>query len=322
VIVDGGGRGGRTHPTTMRHRVHGRQGGPCRPSRTGVWHAWHTDGMTDLQARIVAELGVQPTIRPEQEVRRRVDFLKAYLQGTPARGFVLGISGGQDSSLTGRLCTLAVQELNADAPGEGYTFVAVRLPHHVQADEDDAQLALTFIGAPEVVTLNIGPATDAASAGVQAALGEPLRDFVRGNLKARERMALQYALAGQRNLLVVGTDHAAEAVTGFYTKYGDGGVDVTPLVGLNKRQGRALLESLNAPERLYLKTPTADLEDDRPGLPDEVALGVTYTQIDDYLEGRAVPAEAASVIERWFTVTRHKRAMPVSPLDTWWQTQP
>ena len=270
--------------------------------------------MSDLQARIIAELGVQPVIDPAREVRRRTDFLKTYLLGTPARGFVLGISGGQDSSLTGRLCALATAEL-----GEGYTFVAVRLPHHVQADEDDAQLALNFIGAPEVVTLNIGPATDAAARSVSEALGTPLSDFVRGNLKARQRMALQYALAGQRGLLVVGTDHAAEAVTGFYTKYGDGGVDLTPLVGLNKRQGRALLEHLGAPERLYLKTPTADLEDDRPGLPDEAALGVTYGQIDDYLEGKGVPPGASAVIEKWFTVTRHKRAMPVSPLDDWWQ---
>ena len=271
-------------------------------------------GVTELQARIIAELGVQPSIDPAQEVRRRVDFLKTYLTSTPARGFVLGISGGQDSSLTGRLCALAVQEL-----GEGYTFVAARLPHNVQADEADAQLALEFIQASETVTLNIGPATDAASRSVQDALGAPLSDFVRGNLKARERMALQYALAGQRGLLVVGTDHAAEAVTGFYTKYGDGGVDLTPLVGLNKRQGRALLEHLQAPERLYLKTPTADLEDDRPGLPDEAALGVSYGQIDDYLEGRSVPLEVSAIIEKWFTGTRHKRAMPVSPLDGWWQ---
>lgn len=269
---------------------------------------------TGLQAQIIGELGVQPRIDPEGEVRRRVEFLKRYLTSTPARGFVLGISGGQDSSLTGKLCALAVAEL-----GAGYTFVAVRLPHHVQADEDDAQLALKFIGAPETVTLNIGPATDAAAKSVQDALGTPISDFVRGNLKARERMALQYALAGQRGLLVVGTDHAAEAVTGFYTKYGDGGVDLTPLVGLNKRQGRALLEHLGAPERLYLKTPTADLEDDRPGLPDEAALGVTYGMIDDYLEGKAVPPEASAVIERWFVGTRHKRAMPVSPQDDWWK---
>ena len=121
-----------THPQDPRSR-------PTRPS-----------GVTELQARIIAELGVRPSIDPAGEVRRRIDFLKQYLTSTPARGFVLGISGGQDSSLTGRLCALAVQEL-----GEGYTFVAVRLPHHVQADEADAQLALKFIQAPEVVTMSV-----------------------------------------------------------------------------------------------------------------------------------------------------------------------
>ena len=286
--------------------------------------SWQTLDMTTqtalsaLQTRIIAELGVRPSIDAAQEVRRRTDFLKAYLRTTPAGGFVLGVSGGQDSSLTGKLCALAVAELNAELGGP-YTFVAVRLPYHVQADEADAQLALEFIGAPETLTLNIGPSTDAAATSVQEAHGAPLSDFVRGNLKARQRMALQYALAGQRNLLVVGTDHAAEALTGFYTKYGDGGVDLTPLVGLNKRQGRALLEFLGAPARLYLKTPTADLEDDRPGLSDEVALGVSYEQIDEYLEGRVVPDRASAIIERWFGATRHKRVMPVSPLDGWWR---
>ena len=127
-------------------------------------------------------------------------------------------------------------------------------------------------------------------------------------------------MAGQLNLVVVGTDHAAEAVTGFYTKYGDGGVDLTPLTGLTKRQGAALLRHLGAPDSIWRKVPTADLEDDRPGLPDEVALGVTYAQIDDYLEGvDDVPAEAAARIERLFMNSRHKRAMPASPLDTWWR---
>ncbi|MFN7243558.1 MAG: NAD(+) synthase, partial [Dietzia cercidiphylli] len=140
------------------------------------------------------------------------------------------------------------------------------------------------------------------------------------NVKARQRMVAQYAVAGQLGHLVVGTDHAAEAVTGFFTKYGDGGVDLTPLTGLTKRQGAALLRHLGAPESTWRKVPTADLEDDRPGLPDEVALGVTYEQIDDYLEGRdGMPTQAAARIEQLFLATRHKRAVPATPLDTWWR---
>lgn len=279
--------------------------------------------MGNLRERIVAELGVRPVIEPKVEVRRRVDFLKDYLKSTPARGFVLGISGGQDSTLTGRLCQLAAEELRAE--GREATFVAVRLPYGVQSDEEDAQTALRFIRPDRSISVNVKPSTDAvateSAAGLRELLGsEPqLRDFVRGNIKARERMVIQYSIAGQLNLLVAGTDHAAEAVTGFFTKYGDGGVDLTPLAGLTKRQGAALLQELGAPPSAWEKVPTADLEDDRPALPDEVALGLKYAQIDDYLEGKDVTAETAARIESIFLGTRHKRTVPATPLDTWWR---
>jgi NAD+ synthase len=270
-----------------------------------------------LRQAIVAELGVQPVIEPKVEVRRRIDFLKDFLRSTPATGFVLGISGGQDSTLTGRLCQLAAEELRAE--GREATFVAVRLPYGVQADEEDAQIALRFIRPDRSIEVNVKPGADAVAAEVARSLDEAgLRDFVRGNIKARERMVIQYALAGQLNMLVVGTDHGAEAVTGFFTKYGDGGVDLTPLTGLTKRQGAALLQELGAPPSVWEKVPTADLEDDRPALPDEVALGVKYAEIDDYLEGREVTSEVAAKIERIFQATRHKRALPATPSDTWW----
>ncbi|WP_040811427.1 ammonia-dependent NAD(+) synthetase [Nocardia concava] len=278
--------------------------------------------MGNLREEIIAELGVLPTIEPKIEVRRRIDFLKDYLRSTPAKGFVLGISGGQDSTLTGRLCQLAAEELRAE--GHDATFVAVRLPYGVQFDEEDAQIALRFIQPDRSVVVNVKPSADAAAG--EAATGilelhqEPqLRDFVRGNIKARERMVLQYAIAGQLNHLVVGTDHAAEAVTGFFTKFGDGGVDITPLTGLTKRQGAALLQELGAPPSVWQKVPTADLEDDRPSLPDEEALGLKYSQIDDYLEGKPVAPEVAEKLETIFRNTRHKRTVPVTPLDTWWK---
>ncbi|WP_067862376.1 ammonia-dependent NAD(+) synthetase [Nocardia shimofusensis] len=274
--------------------------------------------MSSLREQIITELGVQPKIEPAEEVRRRVDFLAEYLLSTPAQGFVLGISGGQDSTLTGRLCQLAAEKVRAD--GGSATFVAARLPYGVQADEHDAQIALDFIRPDRTVTVNVKPSADAAGAEVAGALDiERLRDFVRGNIKARERMVVQYGIAGQENLLVVGTDHAAEAVTGFFTKYGDGGVDLTPLTGLTKRQGAALLQELGAPSSTWAKVPTADLEDNRPALPDEEALGIRYDDIDDYLEGKDVTDEVAERVERHFLNTRHKRTVPVTPLDTWWR---
>jgi len=273
--------------------------------------------MTDIRQRIVAELGVRPAIVAGAEIRQRIDFLKGYLRSTPATGFVLAVSGGQDSTLTGRLCQLAAEELRSE--GRQAEFVAVRLPYGVQADEEDAQVALRFIRPDRSVVVNVKPSADTVAAEVATDLGEPLRDFVRGNIKARERMVIQYAIAGQLGLLVAGTDHAAEAVVGFFTKYGDGGVDLTPLTGLTKRQGAALLRELGAPPSTWRKVPTADLEDDRPALPDEVALGLTYASIDDYLEGLDVPAEVIDKVESAFLSTRHKRAVPVSPLDDWWR---
>ncbi|HEY3687535.1 MAG TPA: ammonia-dependent NAD(+) synthetase [Streptosporangiaceae bacterium] len=276
-----------------------------------------------VRRRIISELGVKAAIEPKIEIRERIEFLKDYLRSTPAAGFVLGISGGQDSTLAGRLCQSAAEELRAE--GREATFVAVRLPYGVQADEHDAQIALEFIRPDRSITVNVKPSADAAAAEAARALREPgdgepaLSDFVRGNIKARERMVLQYAISGRLNMLVVGTDHAAEAVTGFFTKYGDGGVDVTPLTGLTKRQGAALLRELGAPPSVTSKVPTADLEDDRPALPDEVALGLTYTQIDDYLEGADVPLEVAARLESVYQATRHKRSVPVTPLDDWWR---
>ncbi|TFD22055.1 ammonia-dependent NAD(+) synthetase [Cryobacterium sp. TMT4-10] len=273
--------------------------------------------MRELQARIIAELHVSPQIDPAAEVRRRVQFLVDYLVRTGAKGFVLGISGGQDSSLAGRLCQLAVEHLTA--AGHPAIFLPVRLPYAVQRDEDDAQLALDFINARSTITFNIERTVNGVEAEFADSLGWPLPDFDKGNVKARVRMVAQYALAGSHGLLVVGTDHAAEAVTGFFTKYGDGGTDILPLTGLNKRQGRALLVELGAPDRLYLKLPTADLLDDNPGQTDEANLGLRYEQIDDFLEGRAVADDAAVAIEKRYLSNEHKRRVPASMFDDWWR---
>lgn len=279
--------------------------------------------MKSLRQSIITELCVVPDIDASAEIDQRVEFIKAYVRQTGTRGVVLGISGGQDSALAGRLCQLAMQALRAD--GYQATFYAVRLPYGAQADESDAQVALEFIQPDERLVINVKEAADASASSAAVAMEplaeapERLRDFVRGNIKARERMVAQYALAGQLGALVVGTDHAAEAVTGFFTKYGDGGVDITPLTGLTKRQGAQLLDQLGAPRSITVKVPTADLEDDRPALPDEEALGVRYAQIDDYLEGREVDAAAAERIESLFLASRHKRCVPVTPQDDWWQ---
>ncbi|ANJ69891.1 ammonia-dependent NAD(+) synthetase [Latilactobacillus curvatus] len=275
--------------------------------------------MRHLQAEIIAALKTQPTIDPKAEIRRSVDFLKDYLKkNTFLKTYVLGISGGQDSTLVGALAEQAVREMRAETGDETYQFIAVRLPYGEQADESDAMAAIDFMQADQVRRVNIKASVDAM---VQA-LAETevtVSDFNKGNIKARVRMIAQYGIAGEMKGAVLGTDHSAESITGFYTKFGDGGADLVPIFRLDKRQGKAMLAELKAPKHLYEKIPTADLEEGRPALPDELALGVTYDQIDDYLEGREVAEEAATKIEKWYQKTAHKRHLPITVFDTFWR---
>ncbi|MFF5253811.1 ammonia-dependent NAD(+) synthetase [Streptomyces leeuwenhoekii] len=268
-----------------------------------------------LQQEIARELEVAETFEAEREIERRVAFLAERLTSTGLRCLVLGISGGVDSTAAGRLCQLAVER--ARAAGHEARFYAMRLPYGVQADEHDAQLALSFIRADEVLTVDIKPASDAALEAVRVG-GVSFRDaghedFVHGNIKARQRMIVQYAVAGARDGLVVGTDHAAEAVSGFFTKFGDGAADLVPLSGLTKRRVRAVAEALGAPAELVWKTPTADLESLDPGKADEEALGVGYDDIDDFLEGKPVDEQVFEKIVSRYRLTDHKRRLPIGP---------
>lgn len=197
----------------------------------------------------------------------------------------------------------------------------MRLPYGTQADQADADRALAFIEPDQVLTVDIQPAADAMLRQLKAA-GLSFRDavqedFVLGNIKARQRMVARVRCsrhdfrAGE-----IGTDHAAEAVTGFFTKYADGGFDLTPLGGLTKRRVRAIATALGAEPSLAHKVPTADLETLRPLRPDEAALGVSYEDIDDFLDGRPVPAAAAQTIVETYRCKAHKRALPAAP-TTW-----
>jgi NAD+ synthase len=263
-----------------------------------------------LQELIIGELGVTASFDVDLEIERRLAFLTDQLRLSGATAYVLAISGGVDSSAAGRLAQLAVERVRSDG-GEA-TFIAIRLPYGVQHDEADAQRALEFIRPDETLTINIKPATDEmVEAVTHTHLGDR-HDFHTGNIKARQRMVAQYAVAGARNGLVIGTDHAAEAVMGFFTKYGDGACDLTPLSGLTKRRVRAVAARLGAAEEIVGKVPTADLETNNPGLPDEVALGVTYDEIDDFLEGRTVSEKAAETIIGTHRRTVHKRALPIA----------
>ncbi|MBS7700514.1 MULTISPECIES: ammonia-dependent NAD(+) synthetase [unclassified Chelatococcus] len=270
--------------------------------------------MTD-QERIIEALGVARNFDAALEARRRIDFLATYLRASGLRTYVLGISGGVDSLAAGLLAQRAVEGLRS--AGYDAKFLAVRLPYGAQADEKDAQRALDTIGADEILRVDIKPAADAMLACLKhagAELGDAGReDFLLGNVKARQRMIVQFALAGAHRGLVIGTDQAAEALMGFFTKFGDGAADIVPLYGLNKRRVRALASNLGAPSDLVAKIPTADLENLAPLRPDEEAYGVTYDQIDDFLEGRLIDEAARARILAFYVNTAHKRELPVAP---------
>lgn len=264
--------------------------------------------MSEMQAMIVEEMKVKPSIDSAETIKEMQHFIEQYLHAhTFVKTLVLGISGGQDSTLAGKLVQLAVENMR-NASGRDVQFIAVKLPYGVQKDADEVEDALNFIQPDRILTVNIKPAVDQSVQSLKEA-GIALSDFHKGNEKARERMKVQYAIAANTSGIVVGTDHSAENITGFFTKHGDGAADIAPLFGLNKRQGRQLLQYLGAPAHLYEKVPTADLEDDKPQLPDEEALGVAYEAIDNYLEGKGVSPVDAAVIERHYVRNAHKREL-------------
>jgi NH3-dependent NAD+ synthetase len=168
---------------------------------------------------------------------------------------VLGISGGVDSLTAGCLAQRAVEKLRAE--GRDATFIAMRLPYGVQKDEAEAQASLAVIKPDRTVTVDIRPAADGMLAALKAGdlkfRDAAHEDFVLGNIKARERMVAQFAVAGAHDGIVIGTDHAAEALMGFFTKFGDGAADITPLTGLNKRRVRAVAAAAGRARRAGLQ---------------------------------------------------------------------
>lgn len=269
------------------------------------------------QERIARELGIdRQLVRGGEalEIARRVAFIQHVLRESGCTTLVLGISGGVDSLTAGRLCQLAVEQLRG--VGQQARFIAMRLPYKSQADESDAQASLDFIRPDSVSTCNIADSVDGMMNQLRIEGLQPsaaLSDFAKGNVKARARMIAQYAVANFSNGLVVGTDHGAEALMGFFTKYGDGACDLAPLSGLTKTQVRLLADALGAPGQLVHKAPTADLEELAPGKLDEAAYGCSYEEIDAYLMGEPVTDAVRHLIERAYLRTAHKRALPQAP---------
>ena len=261
-----------------------------------------------MQEEIIAALGVKPVIDTGEEIRKRVDFLKSYTRKAGATGLLIAISGGIDSAVAAGLCKQATDELSAEE-GKPYITLGVFQPYGEQEDIGHSYAVAEAFGLTHTVETNIEEAVNEIALEVEHSLKglgqhRHITHQGKGNVKARTRMVMQYALAFENNLLVVGTDHASEAITGFYTKWGDGAVDLTPLSSLNKRQIRQLAAALGVPAEVVTKAPTAGLW---PGQTDETELGITYEENSDYLEGKPVSPEAAEKLERFYLRTAHKR---------------
>ena len=267
--------------------------------------------------KILDEMRVLPNIDPQFEINRMVSFIKSKLLSTGLSHLVLGISGGIDSATCGRLAQIAINELSQEFPERSFSFIALRLPYGKQVDEIDAQKSMKFICPSKNILIDIKPSVDIthertnssiSSSNLGLVRDEVRDDFTKGNTKARIRMTFQYEVASALGGLVLGTDHSAENITGFYTKWGDGACDLAPLFGLNKRQVRKIATFLNAPKSIIEKTPTADLECLSPQKEDERTLGVTYNEIDDFLEGKPLAQDSLKTILNLYNKTIHKRS--------------
>ncbi|MBE6136351.1 MAG: NAD(+) synthase [Erysipelotrichaceae bacterium] len=231
-----------------------------------------------------------------------IKFLQDYLKDNHQDCYVLGISGGVDSSLVAALAKKAVGK------DKLYCY-ALPIDSLIDDENDAVRLAKHLDVNYEVVDLSEAYhclVNKYESTGVKLDLS------TKGNLKARMRMATLYAFAQNKRGLVLGTDNMDERYTGYFTKFGDGGVDLLPIANLTKGEVVEACLLLGIPEDLAKRTPSAGLYQ---GQTDEKEMGITYKDLDDYLLGKEINEEAKSRIERLHRISEHKRKDIPTPED-------
>lgn len=239
-----------------------------------------------------------------QRIDQAVEWLRNKVAEANAKGLVVGISGGVDSAVVAGLCKYAFPD----------NCVAVIMP--CNSNPDDQEDALWIAEGFDIRPLEIDLSGAHTQIYEQAMKGlkREGRNIVggklsQGNLKARLRMSTLYTVANALNYMVVGTDNAPESYTGYFTKYGDGGVDLLPISSLTKAEVRAWARMLGLPVRIATRVPTAGLW---PGQTDESEMGLTYDQIDRFLLGEQVAPEVEERLETLHRLSEHKRNTPPS----------
>ena len=244
---------------------------------------------------------------------RIASWLHERMHAAGARGFVVGLSGGIDSAVVARLCQMAVHS----------HILGVLLPCYSQPqDEEDARLVAKTFGIP-TVRVDLARPYDALQESLHGAIkGLPHEVHVvdikqqlpEANIKPRLRMATLYFIANSLNYLVAGTGNRSEITLGYYTKYGDGGVDLLPIGHLLKSEVRSLARELGVPAPIIEKPPSAGLW---AGQTDEAEMGFTYADLENYLTGgpETVAPALALRIERLVRASDHKRNTPPTPHD-------
>lgn len=239
-----------------------------------------------------------------ERINQTVEWMRKKVIEAKAEGLVVGISGGVDSAVVAGLCSRAFPD----------NTIGVIMPCHSNPDDQEDALWIAEGFELKTLELNLSGAHTQVMGQVKSALESRGCNLVgekvsQGNLKARLRMSSLYAVANAMNYLVAGTDNAPESYTGYFTKYGDGGVDILPISSLTKTEVRSWARMLGLPMKIVNRTPTAGLWPDQT---DETEMGLTYDQIDRYLLGEVVPPEIKERIEKLHRQSEHKRHLPPS----------
>lgn len=228
-------------------------------------------------------------------IEQIVKFLNDYLKKTNTKGFVFGVSGGIDSALIGAIMSKYFPN--------NHLALTMNI-YNSQKDIDDGMLVINHFNLNYKV-IELEKVYD------EFKKITPEHQMAQGNLKARMRMSTLYAYAQPVNYLVIGTSNAAEYLTGYFTKYGDSGSDIMPLVNLTKTNVYKCAQYLNVPSEIINKKPTAGLFENQT---DEQDLKVSYKEIDNYLTNKKISKESKERIEFLKKVSLHKKQMPKSPL--------